>query len=230
MTIHEPPILITGAARSGTSMTAGIFDLCGGFGGKMRGATQFNKRGMFENSMVVDGIVKPYLSWAGVDPMLQNPLPDPKQLPSIDEFLGRPLREAIHEIFQKQGYKKGKWYYKGAKMSLLWSLFHNAFPNAKWVIVRRRKDHIVNSCMKTHFMRNRSTEKEWEEWVDIHEKEFVNMHEAGLQVKEVWPSKFIEGDFREIIDIIEWCGMKWNGKSVSEFVEPALFSNRKKRR
>jgi hypothetical protein len=69
----RPPILITGCARSGTSMTAGIVHICGAFGGRMSGPTPNNRKGMFENEEVRNQIVKPYLSSIGADPLGQKP-------------------------------------------------------------------------------------------------------------------------------------------------------------
>ena len=40
------PILITGAARSGTSMSAGVVSLCGAWGGELSGPNVYNKKGM----------------------------------------------------------------------------------------------------------------------------------------------------------------------------------------
>ena len=40
------PIIITGCARSGTSLTAGVINICGAGGGEMSGATIYNKKGM----------------------------------------------------------------------------------------------------------------------------------------------------------------------------------------
>ena len=57
----SPPILLTGCARSGTSLTAGIVNLCGAFGGIMSGPNRNNAKGMFENSKIRNTIIKPYL-------------------------------------------------------------------------------------------------------------------------------------------------------------------------
>ena len=64
------PILVTGAARSGTSMTAGIIHLCGAFGGKLSGPTTYNKKGMFENGTIRNELVKPFFSAIGADRLL----------------------------------------------------------------------------------------------------------------------------------------------------------------
>jgi len=216
----EAPILITGAARSGTSMTAGIIHQCGAFGGTMSGPTPSNRRGMFENAVIRNGIVKPYLANVlNVDPMGQYPLPD------ISRLVRMPgLRKSIENIMWKQGYTGGPWFYKGAKMCLFWPVWHEAFPNAKWIIIRREDADVVNSCMRTGFMRRHRDPESWQGWLDEHKIRFGEMIAAGLQVREVWPSRFISGDFRSIKDTVEnYCGLKWNAGAVSRFVEPALW-------
>jgi hypothetical protein len=191
----DRPILITGAARSRTSMTAGIFHMCGAWGGSMRSANQHNKKGMFENAEIVDQIVKPYLIESGADPMGQDPLPHFYDLEPMYD-LGDRVKEAI----KGQGYEGGKWFYKGAKLCLIYPVWVQAFPNAKWIIVRRKDEGIVSSCMRTSFMRRRGTEEAWQESSD----------------------RMIEGDFSEIKDAIEWCGLEWDERKVTDFIDVDL--------
>ncbi len=214
------PILITGCARSGTSMTAGIIDICGAFGGRTSGPTKYNKKGMFENGMIRNNIVKPYLRHIGADPLGQDPLPKLSQLVSL-----RNLREqVVMHVCAVHGYKGGHWYYKGAKMCLMWPIWHDAFQDAKWIIVRRSDEGIINSCMKTGFMSRRTTPESWQEWIDTHKARFQEMKEKGLQIREVWPTKFIEGDFSEIQSVIEWLDLEWKDSEVREFIDPTLWS------
>lgn len=215
-----PPILITGCARSGTSMTAGIVNMCGAFGGKMSGPTMYNKKGMFENEYIRNHIVKPYLKTINADPMGQDPLPNPLQLRTFDR-----LSALVEFVMKKEGYQDGPWFYKGAKMCLIWSIWRMNFRKAKWIIVRRDDQDIINSCMKTGFMRAYKNESGWQKWIDVHKERFEEMHLSALNVREVWPSKFIAGDFTEIKDCIEWLGLKWND-DIYDFITPALFSQR----
>ena len=143
----KEPILITGCARSGTSMVAGVINLCGAFGGKMSGPNKNNQKGMFENHRIRQNIVKPYLRKLEVDPLGQYPLPNIKGLDIPVNW-----REDVIKIMIDQGYKDGEWFYKGAKMCLHWPVWDYAFPNAKWIIVRRRTGDIVRSCLHTSFM------------------------------------------------------------------------------
>jgi hypothetical protein len=219
------PILVTGAARSGTSMTAGVFHLCEAWGGQMSGPTSNNRRGMFENARIRNTIVKPYLKRIGVDPMGQYPLPDVENLPPLRDLRARVLGEVL-----AQGYrpKMGEWFYKGAKLCLIWPLWAQAFPRARWVIVRRNRGDIVNSCLRTGFMRAHRTVAGWEGWVDHHEARFAEMWKAGLDVREVWPTKMIQGDFREIEQTVKELLLEWKPEDVHNFISPSLWNGGKK--
>jgi len=229
------PILITGCARSGTSMVAGAIHLCGAFGGELAGPNKNNRKGMFENSAIRETLSKPYMARNGADRLGQYPLPE------IDK-LNIPLnwRNRVLDIMRSQGYKKGPWFYKGAKMCLTWPLWHSAFPEARWIIVRRDAQDIVNSCMKTSFMRayhrrevlqaiGEDNEADgWHWWVRQHEKRFVEMISAGLNCQMLWPSRMVIGDYRHMMSVVEWAGLKWNSEVLS-FIDPKLWHSRNRR-
>lgn len=220
-------IFITGTGRSGTSMTAGIVAMCGAWGGRICGATPSNKRGQFENIPLRNGLTKPYLSSINCDPLGQYPLPDLSKIvfPDVAEW-----REKVYKILFNQGLRGDEhvWYYKAPKMCLIWPIWDAAFPEAKWIIVRRDKEEIANSCMRTGFMRKYCNPKDWEKWVEHFEECFKQMKEAKIKMKEVWPVNMIQGNFTEMKKVIEWCGLTWNDKKVLDFVEPALWHGRKK--
>lgn len=230
-TVEKRPILITGCARSRTSLVAGIINICGAFGGKMSGPNSNNKKGMFENAELRH-IVKDYLKNIGFDRMGQYPLPD-------IEKLTMPLgwRNKVLGVMHSQGYSEnyvGPWMYKGAKMCLIWPIWHFAFPEARWVIVRRDTKGIVKSCQRTSFMRvfkhaanykavGADSEREgWEWWVKEHEKRFAEMHEAELDCREVWTDKIIDGDLLQVKDLIEWLGLKWREAQVKQHIDPSI--------
>ena len=228
------PILITGAARSGTSMVAGVINMCGAFGGNMSGANRNNQKGMFENSQIRNNIVKPYLRQIGVDPMGQYPLPDVDNL-----LIPTDLRRKIIQIIVEEGYRDGSWMYKGAKICLVWPIWHYAFPDAKWIIVRRRTGDIIQSCIKTGFMRAfiraenqkavgaTSEEEGWKWWVHQHEKRFVEMITEGVNCKVVWPHRMVHGDYQQIYEMLDWLGLPWKSE-VLNFIDPLLWHVRQK--
>jgi hypothetical protein len=220
----DQPIFITGAARSGTSMTAGVINLCGAWGGVMSGPTIHNKKGMFENN-ALRAMNKDFLTKMRCDPLGQRPLPKINVVMSYAMSNFQDWRREVLNNLKKQGQKEDRsWFYKGAKMCLLWPMWYLSFQKAHWIIVRRKKEDIIRSCMKTGFMRKCDGPKGWDSWVDEHLRRFKEMKNAGLNIHEVWPQHMVSGDFSEIRSVVENLGLKWNREKVTEFITPALWS------
>jgi len=134
----------------------------------------------------------------------------------------------VRSILKAQGYRGGPWLFKSPLLTQQWNLWHYAFPEARWVIVRRRTGDIINSCCKTAYMatmkdaRNLQkigVEKEedgWKWWVHQYEQSWVAMIEAGLNCKVVWPERMVTGDFQQMYETLEWLGLKWDFSFVSK--------------
>ena len=217
------PILIVGCARSGTSMTAGMINICGAFGGDMYGPGPWNQKGMFENIDIRANIVKPYLQKIGVDPRGQRPLPNNRQVFEVSPPEVEAWRRKVRQSIRNQGYRDGEWFYKCPKSAMIWFLWHQAFPEAKWVIVRRRHEDIINSCLKTKFLTAYQNKEGWQSWVDAYERRFMEMKTAGLNVREFWPSNMIAGDYDYAREMIQELGLRWEGAMVRAFIDPTLF-------
>jgi hypothetical protein len=228
------PILITGCARSGTSLVAGIINMRGAFGGKMSGPNMNNAKGMFENARIRNELVKPYFRSIGADPLGQFPLPNVEKM-----IIPSGWSNDVIKVMQEEGYKDGPWMYKGAKMCLHWPVWNYAFPNAKWIIVRRKTSDIINSCLRTGFMKAFALKQnqkavgvdtEWDGWlwwVHQHEQRFVEMIQAGLNCKVIWPERMVDGDYSQIKEMLEWLGLEWSPE-IMEFIEPKLWKARQK--
>ena len=224
-TISEvSPIILTGCARSGTSLFAGIVDHCGGFGGIMSGPNKYNAKGMFENAYIRDILEKNYLRSIKMDPMGQKPLPDTNNI-----LIPNTWQEEVEQVMLREGYKEGPWFYKGAKACLIWPVWNYAFPNAKWIIVRRRSADIADSCLNTAFMHKYTTYEGWIKWINHHEEKFIEMFTAGLNCKQVWPERLLNGNYEQAREAIEWLGLKWDRKKVVDHIEPKLWKAAAKR-
>jgi len=227
--IDKSPILITGIPRSGASMIAGVIHRCGAFGGEMSGF-----KGVNENDAVKETLEKPYLASIWADEMGQYPLPDKRRIK-----IPLTWKESVDEIFEKQGYEGGEWFYKSFRSCLLWEVWDNAYPRAKWVIVRRRTGDIIESCTKTGYMRafkdeekqkavKASTEEEgWLWWVHAYEKRFVEMITAGLDCKVIYPQRLVYGDYSQLYEMLDWLRLKWRYEIFS-YIDPLLETSRKK--
>jgi len=220
---NNTPILITGCHRSGTSMIAGIIHICGAYAGKV------DK--MYENIPIRQGIIKPILAASGGDIDGQYPLPTKITLRDGENF-----GKHITQYIQYQGKQPSeKWFYKDFRIVLTHMLWGLVFPDAKYVLVRRKDDDIIVSCLKTSYMKAfedteiqkklgiRSVSEGWYWWLAEYKKRFNEMKKSGIQIKEVYPSKMIEQDFSEVKEIVEWLGLEWKEKEVKEFINPKLW-------
>lgn len=212
--IEKSPILITGVPRSGTSMIAATINLCGAFGGEM------SKRGMNSNDRIREEIVKPYLIEVGIHK--DGLSPRGLKLNPID------IKDWVENIMMEEGYYEGSWMYKDYRLSLMWSIWNQAFPNAKWVIVRRRTGDILQSCMKTGYMTTYSDEKGWLNMVHEYEKKLVSLIESCPNHFIIWPERMVQGDYQQIYDMCDWLGITWNPESL-HFINTLLWGSKNKK-
>ncbi len=216
------PILITGCARSGTSMVAGVIHACGAWGGEMSRGNRHNPKGMFENKAIRNEVLKPYLSSLGADPMGQDPLPCPQVINNLAACDGEVLRRDILHIIHSQGYKEGPFFYKGAKLCLVWQVVNNAFPHAHWVIVRRPREDIVDSCLRTPFMRAFNDRQGWAAWVEAHVARFDAMKKVVNWI-EVNSPELVRCRAGYARLFVEHLGLSCNDELVDSFISKDLF-------
>ena len=76
----DRPVIIVGCARSGTSLVAGVINICGAWKGDTVGPSKHNAKGMFENHALRENIIKPLLFSIGADRKGQFPLPETKNI------------------------------------------------------------------------------------------------------------------------------------------------------
>lgn len=228
--VSDSPILVTGIPRSGSSMIAGVLHHCGAFTGNVS-----LHKGSFENGALQRFVENAYLESIKKDIMGQYPLPD--KIEDIPTYWGK----IISTQLLAEGYIKGAWLYKSARIGLLWRIWNQTYPNAKWVLVRRRTGDIVDSCLKTGYMTafkdskimseiGVDNEKDgWLWWVHEYEKRFVEMLTEGINCKVIWPERFVDGDYRQLYELLDWVGLTWKS-SVLNFIDPLLESSRSKGR
>ena len=210
---HKAPILITGIPRSGATMIAATINLCGAFGGNM------TKRGMYTNDRIRDEVVKPYFICVGADPDAQKDFPK-------DYITSVRFDNHIERIISEQGYREGPWMYKDYRISHQWPLWDMAYPNAKWIIVRRRTGDIIESCMKTAYMKAYDNREGWLQMVHAYEHRFVEMIEAGLNCKIIWPERMVNGDYTQLFELTDWLGLTWKNDAL-QFIDSLLWKKHK---
>ncbi len=228
--INQSPILVTGIPRSGTSIIAAIINQCGVFLGSI------TKRSMFENVGIKEEIVHPYFVNMKMDPRGQFPLPDTKSL-----SIPMNWADKVSGMIIEQGYKRGDWMYKSTSMGLIWPVWHYAFPDAKWIIVRRKPSDIVQSCMKTGYMdayedenvrdatNVASIQEGWLWWIREYEKRFTEMMMEGVNCKVIWPERMVDGDYQQLHEVLDWLGLRWK-EELLNFINPLLWKSRQRKK
>jgi hypothetical protein len=215
--LHNP-ILITGAERSGSTFIARILDMCGVWSG--------NCNNMFENEMITS-LHSTFMKYEG------SLFPPTRCL-----YVPMDWRNMVHKILEDEDWHDGAWMVKSSLLAQYWPTWYYTYPDAKWVIVRRRTADVVQSCLKTGYMKLfknkcnlgqlKLTEERdgWLWWIHQYEKKFVEMIEEGLNCRVIWPDRMAEGDFSQVKETVEWLGLEWNNK-IPEVILPLLEKSRR---
>ena len=221
------PILIIGTARSGTSMVAGCIEIAGAFGGEMRGPTKAAPKGMFENRAIIATIVKPLLKELGADPMGQKPLPEIERVHEMAATRGPWVRRTALDIMEREGVADRPWFYKCPKSCHLWPIWNAAFPEARWIIVRRDDEGIINSCLRTMFMRAYADDRAgWQSWIDVHKQRFMEIaSREDIASRQIWAKDIVRSELRTLANITAWLGLKMRPALIAAFVEPILWKS-----
>jgi len=206
-------ILITGIPRSRTSLTSAIFEKCGAYFGPasdMIGPHPTNVLGFFESKAARMNLQRPYFKKIGFDVFGRRPLP------SADDIVIDPdWRKRFFDVVP------GATAHKECKIILYWEQWHDAFPNARWVIVHRNRKEIMKSVTeRTDFMRGKLTASQYEDWVDHHLMRIEEMKNCNsLQWCTIDSGDLLDGDFYGIRRAVEWCGLTWND-AARDLVQP----------
>ncbi len=218
MSYTKQPILITGIPRSGASMIAGIIELCG--------ARTGNLNVMNENiaaRQLQDNLMRRLY----VDVKGQYPLPVVSRLNPVIGWTNE-----IHNAVTNK--KAGEWMFKDNRILLTWPIWNAAFPKAKWIIVRRKREDIIKSCKQTAYMKAFKNPKVlaalklenedagWEWMIQQYEKRIEEMKMTLYHMAVVYPEKMVDDDYTEIRSIIEkWLGLQWNDE-VQDYMDNKL--------
>lgn len=198
-------ILITGVERSGSTLISRVLQLCDanvGFANKMRENVSLRalssrtvKSTSFECFMPTYDKISNVENWRELVGLALSEQTIPQSMPFV---------------------------YKDSQIAQLWPLWKDAYPNAKWIIVRRRTGDILNSLKETAYMRRFKSTKNiklvgvesekdaWLWWVHQYESRFRDLIETGIDHRVVWPERMRDGDFDQMKEVVEWCNLTWN--------------------
>ena len=211
------PILITGADRSGSGLIAKILSICGAFSGETTA--------LYENKAVS--------SFMDFHSRLNS------TYPFMPDFTGKDFdnfnwRELVLDVLRKEGLKENSVFFvKSSLISQTWPLWNEAFPNAKWIIIRRKPGGIIRSCIQTAYMTRfkkkenqrvvgaKTEEEGWLWWIHEYEKKFVEISNSVSDCTVVWPERMLNDDYLQIKEVVESCGLKWN-ENIPNIIRPLL--------
>jgi hypothetical protein len=216
------PIIITGAARSGVPIVASIINHAGAWGG-IRFGEGYDGRIDAENNSIKKLMMKPVLNGLRADDKGQAPLPRTKDCKRAARELAPAWKRRVERIICKQGYVDGPWFYASARICLVWPIWHAAFPDAQWIIVRRDDKRIVRACLKTWHMDAYNTYKEWQAWLGEYKQKFNEISQAGINTQTIWPERFIKGNFDELKKLVTSFNLDWDEQGMEDFLSPILW-------
>ena len=215
--LADSPLFILGLPRSGTSMIAGALKKSGAWAGSTIAATAANPKGFFEHAQIRENVVKKTLVHLGCDPLGVS------RLPTLDaQFPGRSLRNTILKIIQSDGYRGNRqWLYKDAKLALLWPMFSSAFPDARWIYVKRDIESFIDSCLRTPFMYQHSSRRDyWEQFADEYIARIQALKDSGANFFELESPAIVAGNFASLQNLIEQAGLQYDEKKMRKFIDP----------
>jgi hypothetical protein len=217
------PIFVTGVPRSGATFIARILQMCGGRIGLCDS--------MFENVLIRD-VADSILLAGTLLPVVAT------EKVSLSTY--KTAKALSIGILEKQRLIGENTVLKNSGFSLSWRYWHKMFPDARWVIIRRKPPYIVNSCVKTAHMRtmkstanlkaiNANTEKEGWMWlVHQYEAQWRAMYECReLSIFEVYPDRMENKDYSKIKILVKELGLQWTD-NVVEVMNP-YFTDKKER-
>lgn len=213
------PHFITGLPRSGTSLVTGIFGACGAWIGKIGPADKFNAKGTCENLPIRETVLKPCLSLMGFDPLGLETLPPVGSEPIVDPQV---LRRRVENLMVAQGWSGSlPAVYKDAKLCLAYRQFKAAWPGARWIVVRRAKNRVIESCLRADPMTRRlgADWARWEQWHDDYTA-LVNQIENPIIIE---PDDHIFGNIDRMKPVVVTLGLTWRPDAVRAWVSADLY-------
>jgi hypothetical protein len=173
---------------------------------------------MHENIRIRDKIIMPFMATQSLD--IEGMYVGENRLLHT-ELIARPRIRGVLSLEGWNGLKQ--WMYKDRRVTLLWPVFDKMFPQALFVIVRRRDEDIINSCMKTAYMNRYVTNQQWQTMVDGYKSRFEEM-KRNVKCVEVFPDRMITGDYSQMKDIvITYTGCLWDEDKVKQYIEPRMW-------
>lgn len=210
------PIVVTGIPRSGISIIAGILEKCNIYGGVV------NK--MYENECIRDEVIKPYLKSIRIDENGQYPISSNRE--KINYTALGDMRDKILKILNPS---EKIWFYKDSRLLLSWEMWSLMFPKTCWVIVKRKNNDIIKSCLKTSYMNAFSNEKickkinvndsesGWCWWINQYQKLIDSLKLCQENIIEIEPEQLLF-NINDICFLLRKNNISYDVEEIKNFV------------
>lgn len=121
----------------------------------------------------------------------------------------------IIDALKTDGYTENKkWLFKSCAIAQHWSTFAAQFPNAKFVIVRRRREDVLYALQQTKYHTS-LTEDGWNYKLDEIDSRCAEMINAGLNVHVIWLERMVNGNYQSLYELVNWLGLTWHPAMLS---------------
>lgn len=218
--LFDTPVLVTGLPRSGTSLVTGLLAVCGlWLGGTIPGGKE-NPRGFFENAILREKLQKEILRRGNFDPLGVQRLPPTSWEPDVRNF-----RDVVGRVLAAEGYDASRtWGFKDAKMSLTWRIWNQHFPRARWIIVSRPAEQVVDSCLRTSFMRYHSGDADfWRRFVEAYRLRLADLQAAVDWHCVIESGEIAHGRFDDLQRLVAALELEWQPDAARAFVDPGFW-------
>ncbi len=233
-TIHKHnPYIILGVHRSGTTLMSGIFTRAGIFMGKNQNV---NKEAVFFYRLNNKALLENKSTAYDFDIFLEK-LNNPEFVNHLTKKFNKELNRNINSKFF--GYinllkysfqnKDIKWGFKDPRTVLLYPVWNNIFPDAKYLIVFRNP---VDVCISTYYFEQKRYQKKLKKRPDLKfgmplEKAFEvwkKFNKILLKIAEnktnTLAVKYEDLKTEEVINkIIEFTGSRINNKEIDNIIK-----------
>lgn len=199
------PIFILGAPRSGLSLAAGSLNICGAW----------SEDGAHEARGLQKQIIKPILEKLNSDPRGTRELPILESLQEIPN-----LKDVIFNIISSEGYMDSTpWLFSDSRLTLIWPILMFAFPDARWIIIRRETADIVRSCLKTDAVQQRLSDPAlWETLTGNYLKRLELLKTNVTSYNEIWPHTIVKDSLASLESLVNELGLNWKADDVLNFI------------
>lgn len=217
------PIIVTEIPRSGAGLVAYVLSACGAWnvcGDDHR--PRLNDAG--GNRDVRDLLVRPLFRGLHCDVLGVDAMPDLSVCEKLSKAIAPRWRSQIESILQRQGYTSGAWLYRGSDALLVWPIWAAAFPDAVWVFARRDEAGISRSCKNTDYADLPNDELALSRWLRAYTERVGGLVNAGIDILEIWPGRFLTGQFDELEKLVRTLSLKWDPDAVCAALTPVLWS------